>query len=124
MLEFVKGKSLVGPVMILIGGIYLIVLGLIGVILSQTRNWYDLSILPAYLLILFGIIVLLLGFISAIGGMMSNYISSILGVFLIYAWLFVLRPITVPELPFAYYSVGVGPILSTVGGLLGVVLKE
>lgn len=124
MVEFVKGKSLVGPVIILIGGIYLIVLGSIGVILYMTINFYDLSILPAYLLILFGIIVLLLGFNAAIGGMISNYITLILGVFLIYAWLFVLPPLPGPDLIIFYYSVGVGPILSTVGGLLGVVLKE
>ncbi|MFW9850903.1 MAG: hypothetical protein ACFFF4_17385 [Candidatus Thorarchaeota archaeon] len=125
MLEFVKGKSLVGPGIILIGGIYSIVMGLIGVILKLTiYKGSELSILPAYLLILFGIMVLLLGFIAVIGGMFSNYITLILGVVLIYAWLFVLPPITVQDLTFTYYLVGVAPILFTVGGLLGVVLKE
>jgi len=126
MLEFVKGKSLVGPVIILIGGIYSIVIGLIGVILRLTiyKDWIEVSILPAYLLILFGIMVLLLGFIAVIGGMFSNYITLILGVVLILAWLFVLPPITVQGLTFTYYLVGVAPILFTVGGLLGVVLKE
>lgn len=129
MVEFVKGKALVGPVVSLIGAICSIVIGLLGVIDSLTiyQTIYasnPMIILPGVLLLIFGIIVLLLSFFAAKGNMNGNYITLILGVVLVLAWLFVLQPPPAPIPATSYYLVGTGPILFIIGGLLGVVLKE
>lgn len=129
MVEFVKGNALFGPVVSLIGGIYSLIVGLMGVINSLTTYQAiyatnPMIIVPGVLLVIFGIIVLLLGYFAAKGNMNGNYITLILGVVVVLAWLFVLQPPPAPIPVTDYYLVGIAPILFTVGGLLGVVLKE
>ncbi|MFX1441749.1 MAG: hypothetical protein ACFFFD_16030 [Promethearchaeota archaeon] len=129
MVEFVKGKALVGPVVTLIGGIYSLIVGLMGVIESLTTYQAiyatnPMIIVPGVMLLIFGIIILILGYFAAKGNMNANYITLILGIVLVLAWLFVLQPPPAPMPETSYYLVGIAPILFTIGGLLGVVLKE
>ncbi|MFW9964947.1 MAG: hypothetical protein ACFFCX_15360 [Candidatus Sifarchaeia archaeon] len=129
MVEFVKGKALVGPVVTMFGGIYSLVIGLFGVNNSLTIylalfEANPMTIVPAVLALIFGIIILLLGFFAAKGNMTGNYITLVLGIVLVLAWLFVLQPPPPPVPEITYYIFGAAPIVFTAGGLLGVFLKE
>ncbi|MHA2071362.1 MAG: hypothetical protein ACW985_06205 [Candidatus Thorarchaeota archaeon] len=127
MVEFVKGKALLGPALTLIGGIFSLFVAVYGIMDPAIMGLFETNatiILPQVASLIFGIIILVGGYLAAKGNMNGNYISIILGLIVIVLWLFVLQPPPAPINEIHYYLVGVGPILYLIGGILGVVIKE
>lgn len=125
MVELVKGKLLVGPILVLIGGVMLITACFVG----YTRFAPTLAVLPR--LHISFITPLILGILSIVGAILAligktsvNYIIIIIG----------LVGTIGMFLPFAFYGLGayllvyqlafIDPVLVLIGGILGVVTKE
>ncbi|MHA2127073.1 MAG: hypothetical protein ACW99E_17390 [Promethearchaeota archaeon] len=104
MVDFVKGKAIIGPALALIGGFLLII----------TPVFIPLLTLPVIMAIVFGIIGLLGGLVSLTGRMIGNYIAIVIGLIAIIG---TVNTLFVASLYFE-------PILILVGGVLGVFIKE
>jgi len=125
--EFVKGKALFGPILILIGGIVSLLLAVFWMVDPLTWQVFETNpivVLPMVILLIVGIVFVLGGYFAARGNMYGNYLAVILGIILVVLWVFVLQPPPAPIPEINYYLVGIGPIVILVGGILGFFLKE
>jgi hypothetical protein len=105
----------------------LLLVGVYGLIDPGIMGLFETNpmiILPQVISLIFGIIILIGGYLAAKGNMNGNYFAIILGLIAVVVWLFVLQPPPAPISEIHYYLVGIGPILYLVGGILGFVIKE
>ncbi|MHA2181370.1 MAG: hypothetical protein ACXAAH_08095 [Promethearchaeota archaeon] len=116
MVEFVKGKLIIGPIIALIGGSLLLIGGMISFpLMVIALQIYLLYAIPFIMAIIFGLLGILGGIVGLMGNMKGNYIAIIIG-FVTTIGMFV---------PFFIYSfIFIDPILILIGGILGVLIEE
>jgi hypothetical protein len=122
MVEFVKGKALIGAIVVLIGGFLELLFGVQSML--NPAVWAPLErVIPSALALIFGIIVLLGGLLVLMGNNSGNTIAIIIGLLLVLVWSFLAEPPV--ALPYAYYiKAFVGPFVYLMGGLFGLSIKE
>jgi hypothetical protein len=120
--EFVKGKALMGAIVILVGGLLELLFGVQSMLNPEV--WAPLErVLPSALALIFGIIVVLAGLLVLTGNNSGNMITIIMGLLLVLVWSFLAEPPV--ALPYAYYiKAFVGPLVYLMGGLFGLSIKE
>jgi hypothetical protein len=120
--EFVKGKALMGAIVILVGGFLELLFGVQSMLNPEV--WAPLErVLPSALALVFGIIAVLGGLLVLIGNNSGNTIAIVIGLLLVLVWSFLSEPPV--ALPYAYYiKAFVGPLVYLMGGLFGLSMKE
>jgi len=126
LVKIVKGKLLVGPILVLIGGAMLIIACIIG----YTRPEFAPALAAVPIINLSFILPLILGILSIFGAILAligktyiNYIIIIIG---LVGTIGMITPIAFYNLlytlvvPLAF----IDPVLVLIGGILGVVIKE
>jgi hypothetical protein len=121
LIKFVKCKALIGPVIVIIGGIYSLIVAVIEMV--DLNSILGLSaIIPHIVIISLGIPSLILGILALISIKFTNYIAVVLG--LIGVIYLSTIPLPVPPIPYYYYPLmWIGPPLVLVGGIIGVVIS-
>lgn len=119
MVEFVKGKALIGPVVAIIGGLLLLIAGLIGltnpIIQLAIALGLGILVVPFAIALIFGLLGILAGLAAAIGKEKANYVAIIIGLI---ATIGMFIPLFLVSLAY------IDPILILVGGVLGIIIKE
>lgn len=123
MVEFVKGKLLIGPVLALIGAILLLIGGLIAV--ANPLIQLAMTLLPTIALtfvmpIILGILGLVGAFMAATGRKVGNYVTIVVGLVAIIGMFIPIYFVFPLVMSFIY----VDPFLILIGGIIGVLLKE
>ncbi|MHA1986205.1 MAG: hypothetical protein ACW98D_06170 [Promethearchaeota archaeon] len=114
MVEFVKGKALIGPAVSIIGGL-LWLIGAIVVFAALGPLLLFLGILatPAIIALILSIIAILGGVVAATGNKLGNYITIVIGLIGV-----------IGLFGFIASLAWIDPILVLVGGVLGILIKE
>lgn len=118
MVELVKGKLLIGPVVALIGGLLLLIAGIIGLtnpLLQFLMILLPLLAVPLVMALIFGLIAMLGAILAMTGKSKGNYITAIIGII---TTIGMFIPLFVISLAY------IDPILILIGGILGIVIKE
>lgn len=126
MVEFVKGKALIGAIVVLIGGLIQLLGSVIGFTDPLTWTLFETNatvILPGVLALVFGILVVFGGLWVAMGNSKGNYIALFIGLLGVILWLFLLPPPA--PIPYeTYIKIPVPPFLYLVGGLFGISITQ
>ncbi|MFW9850965.1 MAG: hypothetical protein ACFFF4_17695 [Candidatus Thorarchaeota archaeon] len=126
MVEFVKGKALLGAIIVLVGGLLEVVTTIQGFLDPDTWTVFETNatvIIPGIVTLIFGILVVVGGLLVAVGSSKGNYFAIILGLIIIIFWHFILPPPA--PLPYdTYVKVTAAPFLYLVGGLFGLSIAE
>jgi len=123
MVEFVKGKLLIGPILALIGAILLLIAGLIAVtnpILQLAMQLIPTLALTFVMPIILGILGLVGAFMAATGRKVGNYVTIIVGLVAVIGMFIPIYFIFPLVMSFIY----IDPFLVLIGGIIGVLLKE
>ncbi len=126
MVEFVKGKALIGAIVVLIGGLIQLLSSVIAFTDPLTWTLFETNatvILPGVLALVFGILVVFGGLWVAMGNSKGNYIALFLGLIAVILWHF-LQPPPAPVPYESYIKVLVSPFLYLVGGLFGISITQ
>ncbi|MFX0022236.1 MAG: hypothetical protein ACFE9S_07905 [Candidatus Hermodarchaeota archaeon] len=124
MVEFVKGKALIGPAIIVVGGAFALI---VGVIVYVDLNYllglaFPEALVPPIVILILGIVGLLAGVLAVINIKLVNYITVVLGLIGIIYMYFVPEPS--PPIPYHYFVLSwIGPPIILVGGVIGVIMS-
>jgi len=126
MVEIVKGKALIGAIVLLIGGLLALLQAVTGITNPLTWTIFETNptvILPGIAALIFGTLVVFGGLWVAMGNSKGNYIALFLGLFGVVLWHFLLPP---PDpVPYEMYiKVLVPPLIFLVGGLFGISVAQ
>ncbi|MFW9908592.1 MAG: hypothetical protein ACFFEF_08445 [Candidatus Thorarchaeota archaeon] len=127
MVEFVKGKALLGAIVVLVGGLLEVLVAVQGFLNPDAWTIFNsgnvMIFLPGVVAMIFGILVILGGFLVLIGNGKGNYLAIFLGLIVIALWHFLLPPPA--SIPYeSYIKILVDPFLYFVGGLFGLSIAE
>jgi len=123
MVETVKGKMLIGPIIALIGGILLLIAGLIGLtnpLLQALMALVPIIALSFVMSLLLGILALVGAFMAITGKKAGNYLTLIAGLVGTVGMFIPLYYVVMLVITFIF----IDPILILIGGILGVLIKE
>jgi len=123
LVEIVKGKGLIGPVITLIGGVFALTVGVIEYVdLSSMPILPAEALVPPIIILILGAIGLLAGVLAVINIKLVNYIIIVLGLIGIIYLIFVPEP--PPPIPYHYFILSwIGPPIILVGGVIGVIIS-
>ncbi len=123
LVEIVKGKSLIGPVISIIGGVFALVVGVIVYVdLSSMSILPAEALVPPIVILILGAIGLLAGVLDIINIKLVNYITIVLGLIGIIYMITVHEP--APPIPYHYFILSwTGPPIILVGGVIGVIIS-
>jgi hypothetical protein len=123
LVEFVKGKDLIGPVISIFGGVFALIVGVI--VYVDLRSMLGLppeTLVPPIIILILGAIGLLAGVLAVINIKLVNYIIIVLGLIGIIYLIFVPEPS--PPIPYYYFILSwTGPPIILFGGVIGVIIS-
>ena len=123
MVEFIKGKLLVGPIVAIIGSVMLLLGGIWGVCIPEMQvlmEIYPILYLTFVLPIILGAVGIVGAILVIINRKFGNYAVIIVGLIAVVG-LFIPILIVFPLVMSLFY---IDPFLILIGGILGVVIRE
>jgi hypothetical protein len=124
LVEFVKGKALIGPFVIFFGGLFSLIVSTNATLDIMDRlPGNDAATLPAILYIIFGVIGLLIGLSCSLGKSILKYITLGWGVIGIIGM--IIMPVPPASIPYYHYiMIWIGPLVVVLGGVFSLLMKE